>query len=85
MGLLPHSGDHLQKNVKDEWDEEDFSAYDIDTEAGTTMDLCEKQVELNGVELREVRRLTDTGHQTSVITTNYKMPTALIALYMFSR
>ena len=49
------------------------------------MVLCEKQVELNGVALREVRRLTDTGHQTSVITTNYKMSTALIALYMFSR
>jgi hypothetical protein len=74
-----------RKNVKDQWDEKDFSSYDIDTEVGTTMELCEKQVELNGVELREVRRLTDTGHQTSVITTNYKMPTDLIALYMFSR
>ena len=74
-----------RKNVKDKWDEKDFSSYDIDTEVGTTMELCEKQVELNGVELREVRRLTDTGHQTSVITTNYKMPTDLIALYMFSR
>lgn len=74
-----------RKNVKDQWDEKDFSAYDIDTEVETTMELCEKQVEINGVELREVRRLTDTGHQTSVITTNYKMPTALIALYMFSR
>jgi len=49
------------------------------------MKLHEKQVELNGVELREVRRLTDSGHQTSVITTNYKIPTALIAFYMFSR
>jgi hypothetical protein len=74
-----------RKNVKDQWDEKDFSSYDIDTEVGTTMELCEKQVELNGVELREVRRLTDTGHQTSVITTNHKMPTDLIALYMFSR
>ncbi len=74
-----------RKNVKDKWDEKDFSSYDIDTEVGTTMELCEKQVGLNGVELREVRRLTDTGHQTSVITTNYKMPTDLIALYMFSR
>lgn len=74
-----------RKNVKDEWDREDFCTYDIDTEVGTTMELCEKQVELNGVELREVRRLTDTGHQTSVITTNHKIPTALIALYMFSR
>ena len=74
-----------RKNVKDKWDEEDFSAYDVDADVETTMELCEKQVELNGVELREVRRLTDTGHQTSVITTNKKMPTALIALYMFSR
>jgi hypothetical protein len=74
-----------RKNVKDEWDEEDFSTYNVGTDVETAMDLCEKQVELNGVELREVRRLTDTGHQTSVITTNYKMPTALIALYMFSR
>ena len=74
-----------RKNVKDQWDEEDFTVYDIDTDLETTMKLCEKQVELNGVTLREVRRLTDTGHQTSVITTNYKMSTALIALYMFSR
>jgi hypothetical protein len=74
-----------RKNVTDQWDEEDFTVYDIDTDLETTMELCEKQVALNGVALREVRRLTDTGHQTSVITTNYKMSTALIALYMFSR
>ncbi|MBA7540436.1 hypothetical protein ES705_32733 [subsurface metagenome] len=49
------------------------------------MYLCEKEVELNGVKMREVRRLTETGHQTSVITTNYKLSTILIALYMFSR
>ncbi len=74
-----------RKNVTDQWDEEDFTVYDIDTDLETTMELCEKQVALNGVALREVRRLTATGHQTSVITTNYKMSTALIALYMFSR
>ena len=74
-----------RKNVTDQWDEEDFTVHDIDTDLETTMELCEKQVVLNGVALREVRRLTATGHQTSVITTNYKMSTALIALYMFSR
>ncbi len=74
-----------RKNVKDKWDEEDFSDHKVGTDVETDMKLCEKQVELNGVELREVRRLTDTGHQTSVITTNYKMTTDLIALYMFSR
>jgi hypothetical protein len=74
-----------RKNVKDKWDEEDFSDYKVGTDVETDMKLCEKQVELNGVELREVRRLTETGHQTSVITTNYKISTALIAFYMFSR
>jgi len=74
-----------RKNVKDKWDEEDFSAYDVDNEVETTMYLCEKEVELNGVKMREVRKLTGSGHQTSVITTNYKIPAALIALYMFSR
>jgi hypothetical protein len=74
-----------RKNVKDKWDEEDFSDYKVGTDVETDMKLCEKQVELNGVELREVRRLTETGHQTSVITTNYKVSTALIAFYMFSR
>lgn len=74
-----------RKNVKDQWDEEDFTVHDIHTDISTTMELCEKQVELNDIAVREVRRLTDTGHQTSVITTNCKMSTALIALYMFSR
>ena len=74
-----------RKNVKDKWDEKDFSDHKVGTDVETDMKLCEKQVELNGVELREVRRLTDTGHQTSVITTNYKISTALIAFYMFSR
>ena len=74
-----------RKNVTDQWDEEDFTVYDIDTDLETTMELCEKQVEFNGVALREVRRLTDACQQTSVITTNNKMSTALIALYMFSR
>jgi len=74
-----------RKNVKDKWDEQDFSVYDVDTEVDTTMDLCEKEVVLNGVKMREIRKLTDTGHQTSVVTTNYKISTSLIALYMFSR
>lgn len=74
-----------RKNVKDKWSEQDFTAYQVDTEIESTMNLCEKEVELNGIKMREVRKLTPSGHQTSVITTNYKLSTALIALYMFSR
>lgn len=35
--------------------------------------------------IREVRKLTESGHQTSVITTNYKLSIVLIGLYMFAR
>ena len=35
--------------------------------------------------VREVRRLSDNGHQTSIITTNYKLSLSLIGMYMFAR
>ncbi len=35
--------------------------------------------------IREVRKLTEKGHQTSIITTNYKLSIQLIGLYMFAR
>ncbi len=34
---------------------------------------------------REVRKLSDNGHQTSIITTNYKLSIILIGIYMFAR
>ena len=49
------------------------------------MSLCEKEVELNGVVMREIRKQNASGHQTSVITTNYRLSTNKIALYMFAR
>ncbi len=74
-----------RKAVKDCWNEKDFSPYLINIEGNpTTMMLEEKPVELNGVPMREVRRLSE-GHQTSVITTNKKLSVLLIALYMFAR
>ena len=48
--------------------------------------LAERQVKLsNGLPVREVRRLTDNGHQTAVITTNQQMTTFEVAHRMFSR
>ena len=75
-----------RKNVKDIWPTEEFTQYQVEGELGnTTMNLQEKRVEINGVALREIRKLTDDGHQTSIITTNYKLSTNMIASYMFSR
>jgi hypothetical protein len=74
-----------RKNVHDSWDKEDFQEYTIGIEGNNTkMKLHEKTIELNGVTMREVRRLNNE-HQTSVITTNKKLTMEGVATYMFSR
>ena len=48
--------------------------------------LAERTVKLsNAMNVREIRRLADDGHQTSVITTNKKLSTLAVAHRMFSR
>jgi hypothetical protein len=48
--------------------------------------LAEREVKLtNGLRVREIRRLTDDGHQTAVITTNRQLPLLSVAHRMFSR
>jgi len=39
----------------------------------------------NKIWVREIRRLTESGHQTSIISTAYDLPTTQIAAQMFSR
>jgi hypothetical protein len=48
--------------------------------------LAERIVTLaNGLRVREIRRLTDDGHQTAIITTSEKLPLLAVAHRMFSR
>jgi transposase-like protein len=48
--------------------------------------LAERRVSLgNGLRVREVRRLTDDGHQTAVVTTNESLSRFQVAHRMFSR
>lgn len=48
--------------------------------------LAERTVKLsNGLRVREVRRLTEDGHQTAVITTDEKLSILAVAHRMFSR
>ena len=48
--------------------------------------LAERTVKLsNGLSVREIRRLTDDGHQTAVITTADALPLLAVAHRMFSR
>jgi hypothetical protein len=75
-----------RKNVKDQWEETDFEEVDVDVRLGKTqMKLHEKEITLDGYSMREVRRLTSSGHQTSIITNNKILTLSLIACYMFGR
>jgi len=75
-----------RKNVTDKWEEDDFTLHKIAVEANQVeMKLAEKQIELDEVKMREVRKLGANSHQTSVLTTHPSLSTNLVALYMFAR
>lgn len=75
-----------RKNVKDKWEEDDFTEHEIELDSNKIkMELCEKNIELDKVKLREVRKKNSDSHQTSIITTNKKLTTILIAIKMFTR
>jgi len=76
-----------RKGQQSRWQERCF------TEGTDTIDgrqvvyqLAERRVTLsNGLRVREVRRLTEDGHQTAVITTHDRLSTCEVAERMFSR
>ena len=75
-----------RKHVKDKWSETTFSAYEVEVIAKQqTMLLGECTIELGGMVMREIRKLSDSGHQTSVLTTNRQITTAQVGGRMFSR
>lgn len=81
------------KNVKDFWPEEEFTPYEEALNDGETIkvELAERGVLLksaNGkkqIWCREIRKLSKSGHQTSIITTNYILGIVMIGVYMFAR
>lgn len=74
------------KNVRDQWDEAEFDDFETITDVGMIkMKLKEKHFEVDRVKMREIRKLNPSGHQTSVVTTNPKLSTIHIAIYMFAR
>jgi len=75
-----------RKNVKDEWPRSLF--YDVKTQiynTDVTMQLCEMGTQLDGHWFREIRRLSENGHQTSVLTTHPSLSLPGTAVKMFSR
>lgn len=76
------------KYPEEDWNVGEFRTYPVTLASGevTEMKLAEREVELkNKLSVREVRRLTDSGHQTSVLSTDYKSEATRLAARMFAR
>lgn len=74
------------KNVKDKWPESEFQQYTIPVDGNEVkMELAEREIELEGMKVREVREKSENSHQTSILTTNRKLSLTWIAIYMFAR
>ena len=76
------------KYPKDDWPEAEFIEYEVDMPGGQSvrMQLAERGVFLGGLLwVREIRKLAEEGHQTSIISTDYTSGLTRIAVHMFSR
>ena len=81
------------KNVKDKWPDEEFSIHkgNLLTGEEQKIELAERGVLLQNkgskkkIWVREIRKKSKSGHQTSIITTNYLLSSIMIGLYMFAR
>ncbi|GHT40177.1 hypothetical protein FACS189437_05420 [Bacteroidia bacterium] len=75
-----------RKNVKDTWHEALFEDETVETRMGeVTMKLHEQVLVRDECPMREVRKLSGNGHQTSIVTSNRIWSIALIACLMFGR
>jgi len=79
-----------RKNCSDIWPEKEFSRVKVSMPDGETveMSLAERGSLLgkDGVLwVKEVRKLTDTGHQTAVMTTAYRLDFKVVAPAIFTR
>lgn len=72
----------------DAWPTDEFSDCSVKLASGevTTMKLAERGSRLsNGLWVREVRKLSESGRQTSILSTNYRADYPTLAASMFAR
>jgi hypothetical protein len=72
----------------DDWRREEFATYSVTLAGGetVTMQLAERGSQLsNKLWLREIRKLTESGHQTAILTTNFQAPMTTLAVSLFAR
>jgi hypothetical protein len=76
------------KFPQDDWRSEEFAPYSVTLAGGetVTMQLAERGSQLsNQLWLREIRKLTENGHQTAILTTNFQAPMTTLAVSLFAR
>jgi hypothetical protein len=76
------------KFPKEDWPTTEFDAHAVELAGGetVTMKLAERGTQLsNKLWVREIRKLTEQGHQTSLLSTNYQAPTTALGVSMFAR
>jgi len=72
----------------EDWPKDDFTATEVRMASGqqTTIWLAERGTKLsNGLWVREFRKLSESGHQTAFLSTDYRAPAAVLAPAMFGR
>jgi hypothetical protein len=88
MWALRIASQTYHKYPKGDWALHEFQSYELRLPGGETvqMMLAERGTRLsNGFWVREVRKLTSTGHQISVLTVDYRAPITAVAVNMFAR
>ena len=76
------------KFPQQDWRQEEFAPHSVQLTGGetVTMQLAERGTQLsNKLWLREIRKCTVSGHQTSLLTTNFRAPMATLAGSLFAR
>jgi transposase len=72
----------------EDWPQAEFVPAQVQLPSGerVSMNLAERGTRLsNGLWVRELRKLTDRGHQTAILCTNYRAEAAPLAMAMFAR
>src|SRR2546425_403515 len=76
------------KFPRQDWPVEEFTAHRVQLAGGqaVTMKLAERGTQLsNKLWVREIRKLTDSGHQTTLLTTNFQASIGGLAVSLFAR
>jgi len=76
------------KFPKGDWPGEEFTVQRVQLAGGqtVTMKLAERGTQLsNKLWVREIRKLTDNGHQTALLTTNFQVSMGPLAVSLFAR